>query len=102
MAKFKHFGVISGALLLSGLLAGCALQRGIGSPEDANITARVEALLRQYPDLSPPNEIDVATRDHVVYLSGLAVSPLGSENAEALAREVPGVTKVVSTISLEQ
>lgn len=105
MAKFKHLGVISGALLLSALLAGCAFQRGLGNvenPEDADITAKVQALLSQHPDLGPPNAIYATTYDHEVYLSGLAATPLQSESAEALAHEIPDVAAVVSTIAVEQ
>lgn len=105
MAKFKHFGVISSALLLSGLLAGCALQRGLGkiaNPDDADITAQVEALLSQHPDLGPPNAIYATTYDHVVYLSGLVATPLQSVSAEALAHEIPDVAAVVSTIAVVQ
>jgi osmotically-inducible protein OsmY len=60
------------------------------------------ALLRQHPDLGPPNEIDVSTRGGVVYLSGLVATPLQSESAAALAQEIPGVARVVNTVAVEQ
>jgi osmotically-inducible protein OsmY len=103
MTKSKYIGVMSFALALSGLLSGCALERAFADdPEDPEITAAVDALIRQHPDLNTPNTLYVSTRNHVVYLSGLVDSGLVTEEAEALARQVPGVVGVVSTVAVEQ
>ena len=104
MGKFKQAGVISSAVLLSGLLAGCALQGARATPEirDADITANFETQLGQHPDLGPPNEIHAATHHHVVYLSGLVATPLQSERAAALARQTDGVSAVVNSVAVEQ
>lgn len=105
MVKFERRGVVGGAVLLSGWLAGCAAPGGLGSSgseEDVHITANLETLLRQSPDLAPPNQLWVATNHHVVYLSGFVATPLQSESAEALAHEIPGVLRVVNSIAVEQ
>jgi len=103
MTKSKYFGVMSFALVLSGLLSGCALERAFSDdPEDPEIAADVDALILQHPDLNAPNTLYVSTHNHVVYLSGLVDSGLVTEEAEALARRVPGVAGVVSTVAVEQ
>jgi hypothetical protein len=51
-----------------GILSACAVDRH-SSPDDAAITARVKEALAQHPDLAPPNQIYVDTRDGVVYLT---------------------------------
>jgi osmotically-inducible protein OsmY len=74
----------------------------VGSLDDARITADVVGVIAQHRDLGPPNEIYVDTRDHVVYLSGVGVTSLIEDNAKDIARQVPGVTRVVSTIGVEE
>jgi osmotically-inducible protein OsmY len=46
--------------------------------------------------------IYVSTRNHVVYLSGMADTRLETEEAEEIARQVPDVAQVVSTVGVEQ
>jgi osmotically-inducible protein OsmY len=103
--RFKLVVVIGPALFLSATLPGCALQEGAAkdpSPEHADVTANVQAVLRQHSELSPPNELYVSTHDGVAYLSGLVATPLQGESARALAEGVPGVRKVVSSVATEQ
>lgn len=106
MGKSKYFRVTSCTVLLAGLLAGCATPeskvRQDASAEDAKITAKVTALLERHPDLSEPNTIDVTTHDHVVYLSGLVDTELQIEEAEGIARQVPGVVRVENAIAVDQ
>ena len=105
MNTFKLVVVIGPALFLSATLPGCALQEGAAkdpSPEHADVTANVQAVLRQHPELSPPNELYGSTHNGVVYLSGLVATPSQSESAKALAEGVPGVRKVVSSVATEQ
>ena len=106
MRKSKYFRVTSCTVLLAGLLAGCAAPesklRQEASAEDAKITAKVKALLARHPDLASPNAIDVTTHDHVVYLSGLDDTELQTEEAEAIARQVPGVVRVENAIAIDQ
>jgi len=85
---------------LIGALSGCATFEKCGfkgCPGDAAITAEVKALFDRHPELG--NSIDVQTLDHVVYLYGLADTPLGAEIAESVALKAPGVTRVVSSIA---
>jgi len=67
---------------------------------DAEITNVVEASLQKHPDLGPPSQLYVTTRDHVVYLSGTADTGLQRETAGSLAMQTPGVKRVVNNISV--
>jgi osmotically-inducible protein OsmY len=103
--KLKLMGAIAAALFLSAALPGCALQEGAAkdpSPEQADITTNVRAVLRQHSELGPPNELYVSTHNGVVYLSGLVATPLQRDSARALAEGVPGVRTVVSSVATEQ
>jgi osmotically-inducible protein OsmY len=72
------------------------------SAQDESITAAVQSAIANHRDLGSPNQIDVATRDHVVYLSGIVDSGLVRDNAKDVARQVDGVTRVVSNISVSR
>ena len=90
------------AILASGL-HGCASLKNCGSSGctgDAKITANVQTLLGQHPDLGPPNSIDVQTIAHVVYLNGFVSDGLESSTAESIAHQAPGVTRVVNSIAV--
>jgi len=105
VARFKLASVIGAVLILSATLPGCALQDGAAKdhgPEDADITANVQAVLRQHAELSPPNELYGSTHNGVAYLSGFVATPLQSESAKGLAEGVPGVRAVVISIAIEQ
>jgi osmotically-inducible protein OsmY len=87
-------------LVIAGVLSGCATFEKCGfkgCPGDAQMTAEVQALFDRHPELGI--SINVQTLDHVVYLYGLVDTPLDSEIAESVAREAPGVTRVVSSIA---
>jgi osmotically-inducible protein OsmY len=91
------------AILLIGALSGCATYRKCGfrgCPGDAEVTAEVRALFDQHPALEPPNILHVQTLNHVVYLTGLVDTDLERQVAESVAREAPGVTKVVNSIGI--
>jgi osmotically-inducible protein OsmY len=99
----KQFRALTLALILTGVLPGCAAYTKCGlsgCPGDAKITSEVRALFNQHPELEPPNLINIRTLDHVVYLSGLVDTDLQSQVAQSLAHQVPGVTKVVNSIGL--
>jgi osmotically-inducible protein OsmY len=92
------------AVVMTGLMTGCAADREFGSggdPSDNKITTDVRGLLDQHPDLGPPNDINVRAQGGVVYLSGLVSSDLMSESAVAVAHEAPGVAKVVNSIAVQ-
>jgi osmotically-inducible protein OsmY len=87
------------------LLAGCAdyeAQRkcGSGCPGDAQIDARVSALIAQHPDLLGPNQVYAHTLDGVVYLTGQVATSLQRADAESIAHEALGVRRVVNNISI--
>jgi len=91
---------------LSSALGGCAALREYhecgyhGCPADASLTAQVQGLLRQHPALAPPNQVYVETLNRVVYLSGQVATELQRLNAESIARDAPGVRRVVDNIAL--
>jgi len=100
---------IAGILALAGVAAGlgaCApfanLARcGRGCPGDAQLNAEVRQRLDQHVELLAPNHVYVRTLDRVVYLTGEVATDLQRETAESIARETPGVPRVVDLISLE-
>jgi osmotically-inducible protein OsmY len=93
-----------GAILLLGGMTGCTFfhqlhQCGVAEcPNDAKITADVEARFQQHTSTQPPNTIYVSTFKGVVYLSGDVESPAAKQEAELVARQTPGVTDVVNSI----
>lgn len=92
----------AGALALDGCATIDTLRKcGAGCPGDAAMSAQVRARLKQYPELLAPNRVYVSTLDRVVYLSGEVATDLQRETAETVARETPGVPRVVDLISLE-
>ena len=103
MSRSKLHCTLTFALVLTGALPGCAVYGKCGfdgCPGDAKITAEVRALFNQHPVLEPPNLINVQTLNHVVYLYGLVDTDLESEIAESVARQAPGVVKVVNSIGI--
>ena len=93
------------ALVLSwtAAVSGCALYTtyrkcGLnGCPGDAKITADVRSKFYRSLFLEP-NAITVQTVDRVVYLNGVVSSGLEIQAAESIAREVPGVARVLNSI----
>ena len=104
MVKWKYVPVTGAALILSGTFAWADSRDAsvVGSPEDGRITADVVRTIAEHRELAPPNEIYINTHDQVVYLSGIAISSLSKDEAEDVARQVPGVTRVVSTIGVDE
>jgi osmotically-inducible protein OsmY len=94
-------------LLLTSTLSGCALydtysKCGLhGCPGDSALTAEVRSRIKQRGDLEP-QAITVQTLDHVVYLYGVVSSGLEIDNAESIARQVPGVKGVVNSMAVSQ
>ena len=105
MIQWKHFSVTGAALILAGTVNAWAAAGSSASarrPDDAGITAQVKSAIAQRRDLQAPNQIRVKTRGHVVYLSGQVFSSLSGDDATEIARNVPGVTQVVSTIWVDE
>jgi osmotically-inducible protein OsmY len=98
---FKAVRGLTAMLAASGLIGGCAVSSKCelgGCPGDAQITAHVESLFGQHPELG--TEIGVQTQDHVVYLSGFVSAGEMRATADDVARTAPGVTRVVDTIAV--
>jgi len=93
-------------IILGAALAACAAYKAQhkcangGCPDDARITAEVQALFNQHTELQPPNHVYVMTLDSVVYLTGKVSTDLQRETAVSLARQVSGVRSVNDNISL--
>jgi len=105
MNKVNTFYAPIVMLITTGVLAGCAIDPVSGSgggSGDAKITQHIEAQFDKHPDLGPPQEINVQTRNHVVYLSGLVDTGVAVADAESVARQAQGVSDVVNMIAVEQ
>jgi len=103
--KLRVCMAINAVLLLGAALPACAdnYSSSINTrTEDAEIKAAVKSAIARHPDLSGSNQIYVATRDGVLYLSGVVGSALAIVDAEDVARQIPGVGRVVNSISLSQ
>lgn len=103
MNRPNKLRAMTAVFLLVGALSGCAgfSKCGFkGCPGDEKLSADVRALIDQHTALQAPNFVHVQTIDHVVYLSGTVDTDLERGLAESLAYQVPGVTEVVNSISL--
>jgi hypothetical protein len=101
--NLKKFYVLTGIIILLGLLPGCAVERKCeagGCSGDANITANAQARINQHPEFGAPDSIRVETLDRVVYLTGQVSQGLMKRSAADVARQTPGVTRVVNNISV--
>lgn len=99
MISRRTFNVM--AVILAATLSGCAaFPRSSDPAVDQKITADVEARFRQHPEVEAPDLIGVQTINRVVYLSGTVSAGLQREDAESIADQAPGVTKVVNSISV--
>jgi osmotically-inducible protein OsmY len=84
-------------LMLAAVVAGSAYAKADG--EDEKIRAEVQKQIDERPALRFYG-ISVRTFDHVVYLEGLVDTSFDRSQAEAIARAVPGVTKVYDKLEL--
>jgi osmotically-inducible protein OsmY len=66
---------------------------------DEVITSKVRTSFDQYPELAIPNAIQVQTHNQAVYLYGNVATGLQRNEAISLARRVPNVKRVISSIS---
>ncbi len=103
MRRSKRLEALTAALILLSGLVGCAATRNCVSDAcagDAKIIAAVEARFDRHPELEPPNTIDVQTINHVVYGHGLVDTTLEFSIAESVARDTPGVARVVDMLAI--
>jgi osmotically-inducible protein OsmY len=89
-----------------GALQGCQTidtyrKCGTGCPGDADLSAKVQSQFSRYAALQPPNMIRIQTFDRVVYLTGIVNTTIVRELAGSVAADVPGVRRVVDSISLD-
>ena len=80
------------------LLSACGKTVG-ETIDDGTITARVKTALLNDPDVAGLR-IDVDTFKGVVTMSGAVKTPAERDKATALARKVPGVKDVKSTLQI--
>jgi len=97
-------GVVCLVVMLS--LGGCQSTTGNGKTSaetiaDSTITATVQSKLTA-DRVSNFSRVDVDTESGVVSLSGVVQSAEQRTHAEALARQVRGVTKVQNNLQIQQ
>jgi len=103
MSKIEPLYAMAIAFTLTGILPGCATYEkcGIaGCPGDAKITTNVQARLAQHPEIGLL--VTVQTLNGVVYLNGEVGEGLQRGTAESVARNTPGVAKVVDNIGISR
>jgi osmotically-inducible protein OsmY len=106
MRKRYAAGLATGWLLagLASAMSGCAALHQCAGPAECNanerLTRAVRTQLAQYPELLPPNQVFVETRNGVVYLTGQVATDLQRVTAESAARQTAGVHKVIDNIAL--
>jgi hyperosmotically inducible protein len=92
------------AVAVASGVAGCAVTSGQESTgqyiDDATITSRVETRFAKDPTVSAMR-IKTKTMKGVVQLSGFAKSQAERDQAEQIARSVPGVTDVKNDVQVE-
>jgi hyperosmotically inducible protein len=85
-------------LVLPLVLSACG--KSVGETiDDATITARVKTALLNSPNVSAM-KIDVDTTKGVVTMSGVVASKAEEERAVQIARGIPGVRDVKSTLQV--
>lgn len=84
-------------LVLAAIVAGSACAKANG--DDEKLRAEVQKQIEGRPSLKFYG-VSVRTSDHVVYLEGFVDTNFDRSQAEAIARAVPGVTKVYDKLIL--
>jgi osmotically-inducible protein OsmY len=102
-SKFLPLSLIAlfvGNAALSSTLSGkCGIIHEC--PGDAGITTAVQSKLHEHSEFEGLGMIGVKTVNNVVYLNGIVSTPFQREVAESVAREVPGVKRVISSIAVD-
>lgn len=106
MRKRYAAGLLKGWLVAgpASVMSGCAAMHqctaGPDCTADERLSSAVRTQLAQYPELLPPNQVYVETRNGVVYLSGQVATDLQRANAESAARQTAGAHKIIDNIAL--
>src|ERR1700733_3008392 len=101
MKNVKPASALATILFLAALLPGCAVERKCGPegcPGDAKITANVQAMINQLTEAGPPTSHHAQPLHVGVDLTGGARCGNMKETAEAVAKQYPGVSRVVNNI----
>ena len=103
MRHWKPAVTLLTALALGMATGGCASDPASSQAppvEDAAITSGVKAAIRQAPELQAA-DIEVATREGIVQLSGFVSSADNVATAASVARTVKGVKSVRNDLRLK-
>src|SRR5262245_53415348 len=94
-----HAWLLAALVILPLLVSACGKTVG-ETIDDATITTRVKTALLNDPQVSGLR-IDVDTVKGVVTMSGIVKSPAEEQRAVQIARGVPGVNDVKSTLQVQ-
>ena len=94
-------GGISAVLALVMSLNACTWNPPRQRGADRGITQSIYRLLEQHASLQAPNSVRVETVNHVVYPYGQVNYEVERSTAQEAAQSVPGVARVVNSISLQ-
>jgi osmotically-inducible protein OsmY len=89
-------------LILTCACCGCASLQTCDTPackDDAAISAEVRSLLQEHAALGP-SSVDVETRNHVVYLYGIATTEFEWQEAQAVAGDAKDAVRVVNLMGV--
>lgn len=102
MRHWKPAMALLAALTMGGPLAGCASSPLARPPavDDAAIATNVKAAIGSSPELKSA-DIDVASREGIVQLSGYVSSADSVATAASVARTVKGVKSVKNDLRLK-
>jgi osmotically-inducible protein OsmY len=90
--------ISAAGLIAMGVLSGCTAFGGA----DTQVTAAVRTSLDRHPELGPPNQLQVATLNHVVYLYGSVANDLQLEVAQSVAARASDDAKIVNSIAVTE
>jgi osmotically-inducible protein OsmY len=68
--------------------------------DDKEITRFIQDVFVQHGELGLPDQINVTTSNHVVYLTGTTSTGLQRDVAASLAMQTPGVNRIVNTVTV--
>jgi len=100
----SFLGALAALMLTAALLVGCqgVTGRTAGQTvDDATVTAAVKSKLVA-DRAANLTRVDVDTTNGTVYLNGVVETPEQKTRAEALARQVQGVSKVVNNLQVQK
>lgn len=104
MTHWKPALALLGALMFGGTLGGCGGTGSLLPPaaavDDSTITAGVKQAIGRSTELEAA-DIDVATREGIVQLSGFVGSAENVATAASVARTVKGVKSVRNDLRLK-